>query len=147
MSKGQVLGSVRMVTWSVWPRSSVVGSFFLVCSSFNPRVLSSCPGLAGEGQRPWGRSPTSTIVAGRDTGGDAEGGGRRGRRHHLPERRKFPSSTRTTGVPNRTHQGQYRGGGEMCCLRCCMQDEILEEMRKVTDGVANVIIYTNDRGS
>jgi len=28
-----------------------------------------------------------------------------------------------------------------------MQDEILEEMRKVTDGVANVIIYTNDRGS
>jgi len=25
-----------------------------------------------------------------------------------------------------------------------MQDEILEEMRKVTDGVANVIIYTND---
>jgi len=28
-----------------------------------------------------------------------------------------------------------------------MQDEILEEMRKVTDGVANVIIYPNDGGS
>ena len=35
----------------------------------------------------------------------------------------------------------------MCCLRCCMQDEIMEEMRKVTDGVADVIIYPNDGSS
>jgi len=78
-----------MVTWSVCPRSSVVGSFFWFVR----------------------RSTQGFSVLAQDSLGRANAHGVEVRRLRL------------------------------------LQDEILEEMRKVTDGVVDVIIYPNDGSS